>query len=114
MEDPGYCGIGKLESGKRDPWWKIACRPHDLSHDELKAGLLKGSYMKVFGKFALNIAKGMAQGAFLVASGPFYLAFGGIGGLLLAGREERAINREKPFLGSTDNNTSSEDPRDEP
>ncbi len=97
--DPGYCGIAPIETGPNDPWWRIACKPHDDAHNELKAGLLQGSYMKVFGRFALNIAKGMAQGAFLVASGPIYLVVGGIGGLFLGGAEERATNRDKPFLG---------------
>lgn len=96
--DPGYCGLAPLETGPNDPWWKRACKPHDEAHNALKAGLLEGSYMRPFGRFLLDIGKGMLQGAFLVVSGPVYAIVGGVGGLFLAGQEERDINRPKPWM----------------
>lgn len=36
-EDEGYCGLAPLETGPNDPWWKIACQPHDMAVDKLIA-----------------------------------------------------------------------------
>lgn len=78
--DPGYCGLDPLTTGPNDPWWKIACQPHDAAFDKLIA-TGQGSDAGTFLTFTGNIIDGMAKGLYMLISGPIYWTVGGIGGL---------------------------------
>lgn len=97
--DEGYCGLG-IETGKHDPWWKRVCQPHDAHYNALKAGKPDTSNVKAQAEFATGILKGMAEGAWMLISGPFYLVFGGlIGGTLRYTQLQRrkATKEGKPW-----------------
>lgn len=101
--DPGYCGLG-IETGKHDPWWKRVCQPHDAHFNALKAGKPDTSNVKAQAEFASGILKGMAEGAWMLISGPFYLVFGGlIGGTLRYTQLQRrqAAKEGKPWPSNT-------------
>ncbi|HRH31973.1 MAG TPA: hypothetical protein PLK06_01480 [bacterium] len=97
--DPGYCGISGIETGPLDPWHLRICKPHDDAYNRLKAGDDDGG-MRVAGKFVGGVLKGMAEGAWMLVTGPFYLVFGGIvGGLVRFGQlERRGKVKPKGFL----------------
>ncbi len=82
--DPGFCGVAPGETGKGDPFWKIACVPHDLAFDKMKVGYEDSTKdnLKTFGTFVADIGTGMLQGAYMVALGVPYIVVGGIGGML--------------------------------
>ena len=82
--DDGYCGIWNVETGSWDPFYKGACKPHDISFIRLKNGYKnpEDSNLKVAGRFAGSVLSEMASGAYAVLTGPFYLFFGMLGGLL--------------------------------
>lgn len=117
-EDPGYCGLEPYETGKNDPYWRIACEPHDKAFRELKAGTYQGSGIGPNAKFASAVVTGAAkgallipfglltlrprkaiEGAILVAASVPYLFLGAGYGLFRWGQIERRMKREKPFLG---------------
>lgn len=81
-EDPGYCGVEPIETGKGDPWRKIACWRHDKAFNKAKAGYADSTQdnLKTFGTFTVDIATGMLSGAYQVLSGPFYWLVGGVFG----------------------------------
>lgn len=93
-QDPNFCGLDfnpsgpNLTTGPDDPWWKRACVPHDQAFEALKQ-----SEWSVFGTFTKNIAIGMAQGAFMLLTGPLYWIVGGIGGIF---RYQQLENRNNP------------------
>ena len=83
IDDPGFCGMAPLQTGKWDPFWKSACQNHDKAYNSLKLGLNNGDGgLEVFGQFVSNIGLEMAKGAYAVVAGPFYILIGGVGGLL--------------------------------
>lgn len=55
LKDPGFCGLG-IETGKHDPFWETACKPHDEAFNEVKAGGKRDS-LAVNGGFAINAIK---------------------------------------------------------
>lgn len=80
--DYGYCGVSPFETGKGDPWWKLACEPHDMAFDKARAGYADSTQdnLATFGKFSQAIGTGMLTGAYQVISGPFYWLLGGVYG----------------------------------
>lgn len=82
--DPDYCGLGRLNTGPYDPFWKKACVPHDEAFDKLKGDLKDPNEenLKAFGNFAANVGIGMLQGVFMAGMGIPYILVGGLGGLL--------------------------------
>lgn len=89
--DPNYCGLGSINTGPKDPWWKLACEPHDQAFNKLiETG--EGNDAKIFLQFTGNILDGMAKGLYMLVTGPAYWAIGGIGGLF---RWSMVIPRDK-------------------
>lgn len=85
-EDKGYCGLEPLETGKHDPFWKDACKPHDVWFNRLKAGKLTSGVddgiLATTGKFVASTALVAVKGAYAVAAAPIYIVIGGLGGML--------------------------------
>lgn len=113
--DEGYCGLDlspngpDLETGKWDPYYERACKPHDAAFDELKDGNPSQSNLETAGLFIvdssivaltgaydvlkspIDLIKGkpledvgsqVAKGIYSVATYPIYFTVGGIGGAL--------------------------------
>ena len=91
--DPDYCGLGEANTGPNDPWWKRACIPHDTAYQALIEKKADAGPYRVFGTFTKNIAVGMAQGAFMLLTGPLYWLIGGVGGIF---RYQQLENRANP------------------
>lgn len=76
--DKNFCGLGKFNTGKNDAWWKRGvCQAHDLHFTKLD----KGEWA-TFGEFAKGIGRGMLEGAWMLLTGPVYLAIGGFLGVI--------------------------------
>lgn len=76
--DPNYCGLEPITTGPNDPWWKRkVCQTHDKAYQKLK-----DNEWRVFGRFALDIGKGMLDGAIMLITGIPYLLIGGLGGVV--------------------------------
>lgn len=101
-EDPGYCGIGKYETGPKDPFWWRLCRPHDKKFIKLlETKISSGEWVTHRDFFKTSLLMGISSTAKLIYSPtwddlriattwPFYFVFGGIGGMV---RWRQLVNR---------------------
>ncbi len=104
-DDPGYCGLAPLTTGQSDPWWKRgACAAHDEAYQSLIDKAPGEPALRTFGRFTRDIIGGMAEGAYMLLSGPLYWLIGGVGGVFRQGQLERRHKAEKPWVVKGDKN----------
>lgn len=78
--DPGYCGLGNLNTGPYDPYQKEACTPHDNDFEKMINLQKHPSLSEVNADWVVNTSKVMLKGAYAVATFPLYLVGGLVGG----------------------------------
>jgi len=97
-EDPGYCGIG-IETGEQDPFWigKV-CPDHDAAFNQLKAKMRTDNGLAVTRQFMIDSTGVFLRSLYGVAAFPFYLVFGGIGGLLRWSQLKRQLGMQPHLI----------------
>lgn len=112
-EEETYCGIEPFTTGKRDPWYKrsLACKRHDPPMQALIDGRVEATEpaLKTFGRFTKDIIGGMAEGAYMLMSGPVYWLIGGVLGIGRQGYLERKHKAEKPWVMKGDKELKGEE-----
>lgn len=98
-QDPGYCGLDPLVTGKRDPYWP-RCKAHDVHYEKLKAASPDKTNMQVQAEFAKGVLSTAASGLYAFLTAPIYLIVGCIGGMArwtqLERRNAKARGEEYP------------------
>lgn len=91
-DDQNYCGLGKLNTGPKDPYWKEACVPHDEADQAIIDGKPTETPLQSFRKFVSGCTKVAVTKPSLWTISAYlpFLLIGGIGGVL---RQQQLLNR---------------------
>lgn len=91
-KDKDYCGLGDLNTGPNDPYWRPACRPHDKAFQAVIDGDGSIKPLPTFIKFVGALTQTVIKAPSLWTVGLFipYLVIGGLGGIV---RQQELLNR---------------------
>lgn len=81
-DDPGYIGLDPFTTGKYDPYWRDAGKPHDKDFQNRKDGKEHPPLLAVSGDWVVNTTKVAIKGVYAVATYPVYLTVGLIAGAI--------------------------------